>query len=365
MAVIAEKIAELEEELKNTKYNKRTQHHIGLVKAKIAKLKEGQELAIKKSAHSGPSYAVRKTGDATVLFVGFPSVGKSTLLNQLTNAESKVGSYEFTTLNVIPGLMQYKGAKIQLLDVPGIISGASEGKGRGREILSVVRNADLVLALIDKPGQLKVIFDELYIANLRLNEHPPDVTIRKKISGGVHFVASCKLTHLTEKFAKEIFHEYGIHNADVVMRQDVTIDQLIDAITGNRKYVPALVVINKIDSLNKKELAALKKEASGALLVSAETAENLDALREEILHLLGLIRVYMKKIGDAPDMKEPLILKRKDHRVIGACRKIRREWATRFQYAKVWGKSARFDGQTVGADHILVDGDVLELHLKR
>ncbi|MCK4327560.1 MAG: GTP-binding protein [Candidatus Diapherotrites archaeon] len=364
MGTIAEKIAELEEELQKTKYNKRTQHHIGLVKAKIAKLKAGQEVAAKKSSHSGPSYAVRKTGDATVLFVGFPSVGKSTLLNQLTNAESKVAAYEFTTINVIPGLMQYKGAKIQLLDVPGIISGASEGKGRGREILSVVRNADLVLAMIDKPGQLKVIFDELYTANLRLNGRPPNVTIRKKISGGVHFVASCKLTHLTEKFAKDIFHEYGIHNADVVMRQDVTVDQLIDAITGNRKYVPALVVINKIDSLGKKEIAALQKEAAGSLPISAETAENLGALREEILKRLGIIRVYMKRIGAAPDYDEPLILK-KNHTVLGACRKIRREWATRFQYAKVWGKSARFDGQTVGANHLLLDSDVLELHLKR
>jgi ribosome-interacting GTPase 1 len=134
MASVADKIAELEEEIKNTKYNKATQHHIGLLKARIARLKSDQEMHIKKSKKSGPSYALRKSGDATVLFVGFPSVGKSTLLNQLTNAESKVGTYEFTTLDVIPGLMEHKGAKIQLLDVPGIIEGAAEGKGRGKEI---------------------------------------------------------------------------------------------------------------------------------------------------------------------------------------------------------------------------------------
>jgi len=361
---ILEKIAELEEELKTTKYNKRTQHHIGLVKAKIAKLKEGQELAVKKSGHSGPSYAVRKTGDATVLFIGFPSVGKSTLLNQLTNAKSKIGAYEFTTLKVIPGLMQYKGAKIQLLDVPGLISGAAKGKGRGKEILSVVRNADLVLAIIDKPTQLKTIFDELYTANLRLNERPPDVKIKKKISGGIHFVASCKLTHLTEQFAKDIFHEYGIHNADVLIRQNVTVDQLIDVITGNRKYVPALVAINKIDALGDSKVKALQKEAGESLLISAEKGENLDELREEILKLLGLIRIYMKKIGEAPDMDEPLILK-KNHTVIGVCKKIRREWVKRFQYGRVWGKSARFDGQMVGAYHTLLDGDILELHLER
>ena len=80
MASIAEKIAELEEEIKNTKYNKATQHHIGLLKARIAKLKSEQETRSKKG-HSGPSYAVKKTGDATALFVGFPSVGKLSLIH--------------------------------------------------------------------------------------------------------------------------------------------------------------------------------------------------------------------------------------------------------------------------------------------
>ena len=329
----------------------------------MAKLKAEQEVQSKKG-HSGPSYAVKKTGDATVLFVGFPSVGKSTLLNRLTNAESKVGSYEFTTLNVVPGMMEYSGAKIQLLDVPGIILGASKGKGRGREIMSVVRNADLILIILDSPGQLKIINEELYHANLRLNDRPPDVTIRKKAMGGISLLTSCKLTQLSEKMIKDILGESGIHNADVRIREDVTVSQLIDAATGNRKYLPAITVINKSDVMPSAKLKAIESEAEGAFLISAKKGDNLEKLRERIISGLGIIHIYMKKIGQEPDLAEPLILK-KDHTVIGACRRIRKEWVKRFQYARVWGDGARFDGQVVGAAHVLKDGDVVELHLKR
>src|SRR3989344_7851950 len=133
-----ERIRELEEELKKTPYNKATQHHIGLIKAQIAKLREKIE---KKAAGRGATkgYTIKKTGDATVVLVGYPSVGKSTLLNKLTNAESKVASYEFTTLQVIPGLMEYKNAHIQVLDVPGVVKGAAAGTGRGKEGVSAMR----------------------------------------------------------------------------------------------------------------------------------------------------------------------------------------------------------------------------------
>ena len=74
------------------------------------------------------------TGDARVGFIGFPSVGKSTLLTQLTGVESEAADYEFTTLTCIPGVMYHKGARVQILDLPGIIEGAKDGKGRGRQV---------------------------------------------------------------------------------------------------------------------------------------------------------------------------------------------------------------------------------------
>ena len=126
---ILEKIAEIEREIGRTQKNKATEYHLGQLKAKLAKYR-GQLLEPSgKSGEKGEGFDVMKSGDARVAMIGFPSVGKSTLLSTLTKTESCVASYEFTTLTCIPGVIDYKGANIQLLDLPGIIEGASQGKG--------------------------------------------------------------------------------------------------------------------------------------------------------------------------------------------------------------------------------------------
>ena len=133
MATIDEQIKSLEEEISKTKYNKATQGHIGKLKAKIAALREKKEKAQAhaKSSGGGPGFEVKKSGDASVALVGFPSVGKSSLICQLTDVESEAGNFAFTTLTCIPGVLHHRGATIQILDLPGLIKGAAEGKGRG------------------------------------------------------------------------------------------------------------------------------------------------------------------------------------------------------------------------------------------
>ena len=121
---IEDKIKSIEEEIQKTPYNKATSHHIGKLKAKLSRLKE-ESLQRSSGGSKGQGFHIKKSGDATVVLVGFPSVGKSTLLNEITNAESKVGAYQFTTLDIVPGVMEYKNAKIQVFDIPGIITGAS------------------------------------------------------------------------------------------------------------------------------------------------------------------------------------------------------------------------------------------------
>ena len=157
-----ERITELEKEISKTKYNKRTQHAIGLMKAKLAMLKErAAGRASVGKAKVGDRFSVRKKGDGTAVLLGFPSVGKSTLLNKITKAKSDIAAYSFTTLSAVPGLMKYKFAKIQIIDVPGIVSGADSGKGRGKEVLGMLRTADLILILVE------ALYPEHYKAMLK------------------------------------------------------------------------------------------------------------------------------------------------------------------------------------------------------
>ncbi|MEE3491297.1 MAG: GTPase, partial [Methanobrevibacter sp.] len=257
---IEEKIKDIEEEIEKTPYNKATSHHIGKLKAKLSKLKE-ESLQRSSGGSKGQGFHVKKSGDATVVLVGFPSVGKSTLLNNITNAESKVGAYQFTTLDIVPGVMEHKNAKIQVFDIPGIITGASSGKGRGKEILSVARTADLILVVLDtlNPQHLKVILEELRNIGIRPNEQPPDVTVKRKKLGGVKVSSTCKLTHLDEKTIRSILNEYGYINADVLFRDDVTMDQFIDVLDRNKSYVPMLILLNKVDLVDDAYIKELKK----------------------------------------------------------------------------------------------------------
>src|SRR3990167_11210589 len=152
MTDISQQIQDIKETLRKTPHHKATNHFIGLMRAKIARLKDKEMetlTPLRQSSAGRTSFAVRKQGDATVVLVGPPSSGKSTLLNKLTNAQSKVAPYAFTTVTVIPGMMVFKNAQIQILDVPGLIEGAEEGKGRGREVLSVARGAELLVLITD------------------------------------------------------------------------------------------------------------------------------------------------------------------------------------------------------------------------
>ena len=359
MMVIEDEIRAIEEEIKKTPYNKATQHHIGKLKAKLAKLRdEAIKRASKKSHHGG--YSVKKTGDATVVLVGPPSVGKSTLLNKFTNATSEVAAYDFTTLDVIPGAMEIQGAKIQLIDVPGLIEGASIGKGRGKEVISVVRTADMILLLttVFEVERLELIEHELYNAGIRLNLDPPDVRIIKKDRGGIR-INRTPIVQFDETLIKTVLSEYKIHNADIIIREDLTIDRLIDAILANRLYIPSLRIINKIDLVDRREIEQLRT-IPNAVLISAETGEGLEELKKRIFRGLGFIHIYMKPPGKKADMEHPLIIK-SGATVADVADKIHRDLKRSFKYAQVWGRSAKHEGQRIGLTHTLVDGDILRI----
>ncbi|WP_019177587.1 OBG GTPase family GTP-binding protein [Methanomassiliicoccus luminyensis] len=364
---IDEQIKAIEDEILKTQKNKKTEGHIGLLKAKIARLKMEQEKRRAASGGGGQGYSVKKSGNATVALVGFPSVGKSTLLNKLTDAKSDVAAYAFTTLDVIPGILYHKYAKIQILDMPGLIRDASKGKGRGREVLAVVRTSDLVMFVIDVyETNIDVLAAELYNTGIRLNTRPPNVVITKTDKGGIEVKPTVTLTKITSEMAADMVGAYGYVNAEVIIREDVDEEQLIDALTGNRVYLKAMAVVNKIDLADEKLVANVKKKLAGwnPVFVSANKMMHIDDLKEAIYRKLDFIHVFLKPQGQDADMDEPMVIMN-GSTVGDLADRIHRAFRKNFRYAIVWGKSAKFPGQTVGVDHVLMDGDIVTVVVKR
>lgn len=354
------KIKEIEEELKNTKYNKATQHHIGRLKARLAVLKQkNEQLITKKSGKK--SLLVKKSGVARVCIVGYPSVGKSTLLNALTDANSKIGDYDFTTVHAIPGMLKYKGTSIQLLDLPGIIDDASKNKGMGKEVISAIRTADIIIILLDifNLQYKNKIVQELYKSNIRLNEKQPNITISKKPCGGIVVNSTLKLTKIDTKMIKDILHEFGYINSEIVIRDDIDENKLIDFLAGNRAYIKSFVVVNKVDIVSKINFKNILEPDDNVILISAKTGYNIEKLKNEIYNYLEMIRVYLKKNGEI-DYCEPLIIK-KGEKIKNVCERIHKDITDKFKFALVWGKSVKYSGQRVGLNHMLYDEDIVTI----
>ena len=151
-------------------------------------------------------------------------------------------------LTCIPGVINYKDAKIQLLDLPGIIEGASKGLGRGRQVIGVARTSDLVIMMLDAGKadiQKELLTQELDAVGIRINRRRPDITIKHKKTGGVSITSVCgDLTHLDVHQVRNILHLYKLHNVDILVREDCTVDEFIDVVEGNRIYLRCLYVIN-------------------------------------------------------------------------------------------------------------------------
>lgn len=347
-----------------TQKNKATNSHLGVLKAKLAKLK--REILAPKGAggKTGEGFDVTKSGDARVGLIGFPSVGKSTLLSKLTGTHSEAASYEFTTLTCIPGTLKYKGCKIQLLDLPGIIEGAKDGKGRGRQVIGVARTCNLILIVLDasKPMTHKRIIEkELEGFGIRLNKKPANIIFKRKEKGGINIVnTGIEFTHLSKETITSICKEYKISNADVTIRCDATVDELIDAIEGNRIYTPCLYVLNKIDDITIEELDLLSR-VPHYVPIAAKQEWNFDELLERVWTYLDMYRVYTKPKGQIPDYDAPVVVPRDKNTVEDFCLRIHKSLVTQFKYALVWGSSVKHNPQKVGKEHRLGDEDIVQI----
>ena len=284
----------------------------------------------------------------------------------MTGTFSEVSEHEFTTLTCIPGVYKYKGTKVQLLDLPGIIEGAKDGKGRGKQVIGVARTCNLILIVLDASKPLTHKFKieyELEGFGIRLNKKPPEIRLHKRDKGGVIITKMVPLTKLDDDTIKSVLKEYRIMSCDIVFRCDPTVDELIDVIQGNRIYMPCLYILNKIDKLYIEELEILEK-VPHYVCINAKSKWNLDELVERIWRKLDVIRVYTKPRKQLPDFTAPVILKRKYSKVEDFCLNIHKSMLDQFKSAYVWGKSVKHNPQKVGKDHQLFDEDVIQVNKK-
>jgi len=351
MSTIPEQIEAIEKEIRETPYHKGTERHIGMLRARLARFKDKDVEAQARKGGGGGGYAVKKQGDATVVLVGPPSAGKSTLLNVLTNAESKVAPYAFTTVSVIPGMMKFNEAYIQILDVPGLIEGAEEGKGRGREVISVVRGADLLILISDvtRPEAIARIEAALERNGIRVNKTSPQVRIEKKLKGGLIVKTNLK-QEFDNETAKEVAGEMGLKNGEIEIREKITLEELIDVFSRNRVYVPALKVLNKADIPSHSGA----NEVGDRIYISAESGRGLKELKEDIWKKLNFVTIYLIKKDEEPGEKNPMIMKNGSS-LKDVASTIGTDFAEIHRKAKIWGPGAKFPGQEVSLKAIIED----------
>ena len=302
-----EKIAALEEMLAIMPKHKGTDHLRAELRGRIAKL---TQLASKKSGAHRASMAIEKEGAAQIAVIGLPNAGKSQLVASITNASPAVAEYPFTTQTATPGMMKFENIQIQLIDTPPLASPPVEWWLR-----HILIRADALLVVVDlndapltQMEDIKVKLEEIRIViGERKTEEPGTILYQKK----------------------------------------------------------ALIIGSKLDLDNASEnYTALKNKYEGQLpviAISAKEGVGLEELKRAIYQMLDIIRVYTKTPRQKPDFNDPIILKR-GSTLEDAAASVHKDFAQKLKYARIWG-SGKHDGVMAKRDHILQDGDVIELHL--
>lgn len=259
-----------------------------------ALLAEIEDTRVRSSAVHRDSIAVRREGAAQIALVGPPNVGKSSLLQALSEIQIKTGDYPFTTLRPVPALTRIGGVLVQLVEIPGLIGGASDDRGGGRALLGVLRSVDAILYCARAgadPAELAVVREEVAIAGI-------------------------------EKPA-----------ALAVTRADEADDDAVERLAA---AVPDLAVLR----------------------VSILDDASLDAVRDALWDLTGLIRVWLR--NDGVVAAEPIALE-PGATVTDVADWVHHDLGASFSGARIWGPSARFDGQRVGREQEVRDGDTVEI----
>ncbi|MEB2837040.1 MAG: TGS domain-containing protein [Desulfurococcales archaeon] len=364
-----EKLRALEEFISAVPKHKGTENLLLWARRRMAELREEIEERKRRRVGGGPRIFVEKQGAAQVVILGPPNSGKSSLLAALTRAKPEVAPWPFTTQRPLPGMLHYEDIQFQLVDTPPLILDDPDNSVNSR-VLGLARNADALLLVVgldeENPASalrrlLALLEDRgIYITRTRGLVR----IIKSREVNGIRVRGSGRLVGFTEDDLRRFLAEYRVYNAIVEIEGDVTLDDVEAALYKTLTYKPAVILLNKADAPGARERAHKALRAAPpdvpVLAVSALTREGLDGLGRILFERLGIIRVYTKQPNKEPD-PEPLILPR-GSTVLDAARRIHSRLAKHFRYAKIWGPSAKYPGQRVGGDHVLEDGDIVEIH---
>ncbi|HNT33520.1 MAG TPA: 50S ribosome-binding GTPase [bacterium] len=305
-----ERLSCLEEMLSKIPKHKGTEKMQAGIRRKISQLKQQAEAQNRK--RKGHSYKVNAEGAGQIVLVGAPNTGKSALLAAVTNAEPEVADYPFTTRAPMPGMMPYLDIRIQLVDLPAISSEHLEGW-----VADVIKAADGVLIFCD------------------LASDDPVVQIDESVA---------------------LLRDFGIELLPPTQEP-------VPELRGNQKK--AIIAANKIDLPDTREMFDLVSEMQTSLLpilaVSCVSGQGLETLKHQVFELLKIMRVYSKQPGKPPDMNEPFTIHRGAN-LMEFAGVVHKDFVEQLKYGRVWG-SGKFEGQIIKHDHILQDGDIVELHL--
>ncbi len=363
-----DKIVKLERFISLVPKHKATEKMVARLRSRLVKYKSELEekKQRQKSLAKGPVWVIPKEGDAQVSLVGIANSGKSQLLQVLTSSNTKVGDYPYTTEKPEPGVLDCDGAIIQLIDLPSIFPSIRTESKNGAKLLSQIRAAELIIFVIDLTQdpieQMKMLLEELYNGSIRVNKERPPVELRKSGSGGAILVGENKVSATRQEIV-EILHNFGIYNFSLKFLKPMTLSDVVEALDHSLAYSKGIIVANKGDKIGSKEnFQKLKETYENRFIiipVSATKKEGLDVLKKTIFEQLDLVRIRSKEPnGDiAP---KPIVLK-KGATVGDVAKIIHTRFYDHFKQAKIYGPSAKFAGQSVGLNHELADGDVVEI----
>jgi small GTP-binding protein len=321
--------------------------------------------ARRKLSTGGPTYSLPKEGAGQVVLVGLASSGKSTLLNRLTGAKARVGSYGFTTQLPEPGVLKFGGSGIQVIEMPALFEGAEESSV-GRQILGGIRNADLIVLVIDLSKlpvpQMEFLIGMLEKSRIRLNKNPPPIRFVKTGSGGFQIIGQTHF-HGDPDLIHQLLHMRRVHNCSLHFRGPATLDDLVEVVDSRTRYAPAIVIGTKGDaedsSTRFKELCEQYGGDFEIFAVSVEKDRGIEAAAGGIFRGLGVIRVYTRKAsGEVAD--KPIILP-EGALVEELAARLHSDFLVSFRYAIVFREGGRMKRKKVGLAFRLEDQDVTQI----